>query len=105
MLLLQQRKSSSAQVEPNKHPPMESRLRDMAVRLEKYLWDRSNNDLNQYSDTTTLKQRLQALAMVMNQNGGRRTGPGGQGPPGQPPQPGQPGGKVSLHGNWCLYFS
>jgi hypothetical protein len=44
MALLQQRKPTP-QNDPNK-PLVETRLREMAVRLEDYLWKRSNNNVD-----------------------------------------------------------
>jgi acyl carrier protein phosphodiesterase len=61
VLLLQQRKPNAQ----DKGGTMEPRLRDMAVRLEEYLWKRSSNNLEEYSDMKTLKKRLQDLANVM----------------------------------------
>lgn len=39
----------------------------MAVRLEKYLWEERKGDVIAYSDVTTLKPRLQVLAIEMSQ--------------------------------------
>lgn len=61
MQLLQQR---ATRADPD---PMASRLPDMAVRLEKYLWEERNGDVIAYSDVTTLKPRLQVLAIEMSQ--------------------------------------
>ncbi len=44
MSLLQQRKPTP-QNDPNK-PLVETRLKEMAVRLEDYLWKRSNNNVD-----------------------------------------------------------
>lgn len=71
LLLLQQRKKSDRAAQQESRAPAgitEARLLDMSIRLERYLWERANGDLEQYSDLTTLKPRLQALAIVMSQS-------------------------------------
>lgn len=61
MELLSQRRNNNAT------PEWRERLPQMANRLEEALYHSSNN-LNDYSDMTTLKARLQQLAALMNNN-------------------------------------
>lgn len=88
MVLLQQRKPAA---DPTK-PLVETRLKEMAIRLEDYLWKRSST-LAEYSDLSTLKHRLQCLAVYMGKHQQRSqtvpAGAGGRGGgmPNQAPQP------------------
>lgn len=67
---------------PNASDDWHEKLPHMAKRLEEALYGQAE-DLNQYSDTTTLKVRLQQLALSMggNKQAGRHMDPSGRMPP------------------------
>ena len=60
MALLQQRKPNQ---DANKGAAVENRLKEMAVRLEDYLWKRSQT-IEEYQNRNTLKHRLQVCVCV-----------------------------------------